>query len=218
MITSFTTSRENAASSDTAPTLREPGKYICTIAEADTFERKGASGDYQFVRLLLKTDDKRFATVELCVAGGQSNWQAKLFDAVCVCVGVNNPQFVPAQIKQHRRGIIDQNLVSGYRCKELEKKRIGVLLQRVWRDYTDKNGELREAFDLVLYKPFNPDSELTASEIIAGATTPKNLASAIDPCMKDRDLRKGGAASSAPAHHAPVSAADTAPTEEEPPF
>ena len=218
MITSFTTSRENAASSDVSPTLRDPGKYICTIVEADTFERSGKSGTYQFVRLLLRADDKRTATVELCVSGGQSNWQAKLFDAVCVCVGVNDPKFVPAKIKQHRRGILDKNTDDGYRCVELEKKRIGVLLQRVWRDYPDKNGEMHEAYDLVLFKPFNPDNELTASEIIAGATTPKNLAAAIEACMKDRDRRKGNAGSSAPTRYAPVSAADTAPTEEEPPF
>ncbi len=213
MITSFTTSRENATSTDNGMTLHEPGKYIVTIKEADTYERSG----FQFVRLLLETDDKRTATVELCVAGGNSNWQAKLFDAVCVCVGAENPQFVPAKIKNHRRGIVNQTIVQGYRCKALEQKRLGVLLQRLLRDYKNTDGEIRDTVDLVLYKPFDPATERTASEIIQGVTTPQKLAAAIEGCMKDRDIRKGGA-TPAPAPNASVSAADTAPAEEEPPF
>lgn len=217
MITSFTTSRENANSCDVPPTLREPGKYVCVIKEADTFERNTSAGTFQFVRLLIETKDRRTGTIELCVAGGTSNWQARLFDALCVCVGVENPTFVKAKIKNHRRGMVDSAITDGYRCPDLEKKRVGVLLQRLLRDYKDKDGKYHETFDLVLYKPFRADDELTASEIINGATEPKNLATAIEPCMKDRDLRKGnGASSSAPVPH--VSDADTAPTEEDPPF
>lgn len=221
MITSFTTSRENATSTDVALTIREPGKYICVIKEADTFERNTVKGNFQFVRLLIETEDKRTGTIELCVAGGESNWQARLFDALCVCVGVENPQFVQAKIKNHRRGIVDQNIVPGFRCQALEKKRIGVLLQRTWRNYVDKKDDntVKETYDLTLYKSFNADSELTASEIIAGITTPRNLAAAIEPCMKDRDIRKNNvAAGSAPASHATINVADTAPTEVDDPF
>lgn len=217
MITSFTTSRENANSTDLSPTLREPGKYVCLIKEADTFERNNTNGNYQFVRLLIEAADKRTGTIELCVAGGQSNWQARLFDAVCVCAGVENPQFEPAKIKNHRRGIIDQTVVQGYRCRALEGKKLGVLLQRVWRDYTDKkDGKYHETFDLVLYKPFNADSELTASEIIGGSTTPKNLPSALESCMKDRDLRKGEGALTKSDYQ--PSAADTAADLDNEPF
>lgn len=213
MITSFTTSNANAASTDFSPTIREAGKYIVVIKEADTYEHNG----FQFVRFLVETTDKRTATIELCVAGGQSNWQAKLFDALCVCANVKDPKFVPHKIKNHRRGIVNPMIVQGYRCQELEGKRLGVLFQLVKRDYIDKkDGSYHETSDVALFKSFNPDTELTASEIINGVTTPANLANSIEACMKERDLRKGNAASVPSATTA--STADTAPTEEEPPF
>ena len=214
MITSFNTSRENASSTDATPTIREPGKYICTIVMADTFERHTQNGDYQFVRFLLQNDQKQRATIELCVAGGKSDWQKKQFDAFCICANVTNPSFVKANIKNHRRGVADEQVVEGYRCRELENKRIGVLLQRVWRDWVDnRTGELRESFDLTLVKPFDPETERTASEIIQNVEKPTKLAAAIEGAMKDRDLRKGagnnqrpasssGASASAPAAHA----------------
>lgn len=210
MITSFNTSREDASQTDATATMREPGKYICTIVMADTFERP----PYQFVRFLLQNDQKQWATLELCVAGGKSDWQKKQFDALCVCANVTNPKFVEANIKNHRRGIANEQVVKGYRCRELENKRIGVLLRRVWRDWVDsKTHELREAFDFELVKAFDPDTERTASEIIKNVEKPTKLAAAIEGAMKDRDQRKGagnnqrpapssGATASAPAAHA----------------
>lgn len=213
MITSFNTSREDAVKTDASSTIREPGKYICTIVMADTFERP----PYQFVRFLLQNDQKQRATLELCVAGGKSDWQKKQFDALCICANVMNPKFVKGSIKNHRRGIANEKVIEGYRCREFEGKRLGVVLQRVWRDWinweNDGSYELREDFDFRLARPFDAETERTASEIIKNVEKPEKLAASIPMAMKDVDNRKGleqllkesGRRLPAPSHAEPAS-------------
>lgn len=213
MITSFNTSRENASSTDASPTIREPGKYICTIIEADTFDRS----PYQFVRFLLENEQKQRATLELSVVNPKTDWQKKQFDALCVCAKVMNPNFVKGNVKNHRRGRLENKVVEGYRCRELENKRIGVVLQRVWRDWInwkdDGSYELREDFDFRLVRPFDAETERTASEIIKNVEKPEKLAASIPMAMKDVDNRKGleqllkesGRRLPAPSHAEPAS-------------
>ena len=196
MITSFTTSREAAAKTDNAGTLREPGKYICNIVEADTYERKG----YQIVRIMIESlPTKQRGTIEFLVAGGKTDFGKNMFDAFCVCAGVENPTFVSAQTKNHRRGIFETETVRGFRCKDLEGKKVGVVLQRVIRDYTDRDGNLKDSIDLQCTKSFNAETEMTASEIVNNAATPTHLARAVEAAMKDRDLRQHK-----PAEHVPA--------------
>lgn len=208
MITSFTTSRENAAKTDATPTIRDSGKYVCTIIEADTYERHSDRGDFQLVRLMLEsTPDKQRATVEFIVSGGKSDWSKNCFDALCVCAGAENPVFSQANIKAHRRGIFDQETTPGFRSRTLEGKKVGVVLQKVIRDYRGNDGQMHESYDMQVYKSFNADTELTASEIVAGATEPKKLARAV-ASLKDRDLRTAQQTPAPAASAAGMEAAD----------
>ena len=166
MITTFACDTKLAEQAEHAATITETGKYIVSILQADTYEFTAKSGShYQVVRMLVETAQKQRQTIELYVEGSQSDYQKKMFHAILTCAHVQNASFIPANIKEHRYGVTKPEIKKGFRCRELEGKFIGILFQKVLRNYEDK-GQVYDTFSMNVYRVFDAKTEQTAVEII----------------------------------------------------
>ena len=79
----------------------------------------------------------------------------------------------------------------GYRIPELEKQRVGLLLQRENRSYLDNEGNEKSAYSLRIVTPFDPDTGKCASEILRGVEKASIVNGKFEN-LKDRDATKNG--------------------------
>jgi len=181
-----------------ASSISELGKYIGTITRAEKLvsKQKGTQG----LGLSFKADNGQSADyLDLYHTKGDGTQlsAAKTVNAILCC----------ARVKQAEDGVIDvekwdkaagqrrKMRVNGYPA--LMGKRIGLLLTQIMETGTDGKDRTK----LEIFGVFDPETELTASEILQRKTTPERLSSMLDAMIKRgvQDKRKKPAHRSASA-------------------
>ena len=97
----------------------------------------------------------------------------------------------------------------GYRLLAVERKHIGLVLQRV----NKKNRDGSDGYDMMLLTPFDATTRKVAREILDNATEAKLLDQRLKN-LKDRDAKPADSSSQPPANHPAVAA----PADDEIPF
>ena len=177
------------AADEIAAGIRESGKYIGTITRA---EKLTAGTGTVGLGLSFKADSGQTADyLDLYHTKGDGETLSglKTVNAILCCAKVSEAAEGQIQCEKWQDGA-QRVTVTGYPA--LMGKRIGFLLQQVLE--TGKDGKDREKVQI--FAVFNPDTELTASEMYDKKTKPERLASMLDALLARpvRDNRKGGKA------------------------
>jgi len=161
--------------------IDQTGKYIgeFTLAEAVT-SRKGTEG----IEFSFKNEEGQqanYLTLWTYNERGEALYGFKVLSAIMTVMGVKELQPKQATIKDkdgHPRQVV------GFPA--LHNKPVGLVLQKVL--YTKNDG--KDGYKFNIFAPFNAQSELTAKEMLDGATQPRALAGMI-ASLKDKDERNG---------------------------
>lgn len=179
--------------------ISETGKYTGTITRAERLiAPKGTHG----LGLSFKTDNGASADyLDLYHTDkdGKQLSSYKTVMAIMCCLKMKELPDSTITVDKwvKAKGARDKVTVPGYPA--LMGKRIGLLLRKTLE--TDNNGRDRTRMDI--FGVFNPDTELTASEILAGETTPKRLSSMLD-AMLARPVIDKRDSYAAPKRHEPA--------------
>ncbi len=200
------------AADEIAAGIRESGKYVGVITRAEKLEAgTGTVG----LGLSFKADSGQTAEyLDLyhTKGNGETLSGLKTVNAILCCTKVSEATEGPIQCEKWQDGGRQRVTVTGYPA--LMGKRVGLLLQQVLE--TDKNGKDREKVQI--FAVFNPDTELTASEMYDKKTKPERLASMLDALLARpvRDNRKGGKAK--PASRSAADDYSSMPPDDDAPF
>lgn len=164
MIESFTCNPNAAASVASSQYIQASGAYYVTIAQATISENDKGS---VCVELSLKSDDGQLAFPRLWIIGkdGQKTFSHNIFDALLAVCGVKHAPVVKGKIYDR----FENTWKEGYRIPAIEKKHIGVILQKEISYYiSPRDGCERTRNQLNLLTPFNVETKKVAAEIIQG--------------------------------------------------
>lgn len=171
--------------------ITETGKYIGTITRAEKLtSTQGTSG----LGLSFKADDgstANYIDIWIRKANGDDLFGLKTVNALLACLRVRGAE--EGQIEfdawDKSAGGMVRRKAPGYPA--LMGKRIGLLLQKTKE--TDGKGNDRDG--IAIYAVFQPETELTASEVLDSKTTPEKLPKMLQALMLNpvRDNRKKGA-------------------------
>lgn len=162
--------------------IDQSGKYLgeFTLAEAVT-SKKGTEG----IEFSFKSDEGQqanYLTLWTYNERGEALYGFKVLSAIMTVMGVKELQPKQATIKDANG---QPRQVVGFPA--LHNKPIGLVLQKVL--YTKNDG--KDGYKFNIFAPFQVNTELTAKEILDGATQPKALAGII-ASLKDKDERTAG--------------------------
>lgn len=162
--------------------IDQSGKYlgVFTLAEAVT-SKKGTEG----IEFSFKSDEGQqanYLTLWTYNERGEALYGFKVLSAIMTVMGVPELQPKQAMIKDANG---QSRQVIGFPA--LHNKPVGLVLQKVL--YTKNDG--KDGYKFNIFAPFNASTELTAKEMLDGATQPKALAGII-ASLKDKDERTGG--------------------------
>lgn len=168
MITSFTQNPKAVVAAEGSAGINETGAYVVTVKQCETEEKPSGA---QMVNFWLVADDGRESWTSLCVVAkdGKETWGMGLFQSLMVVTGVQNAQAHAARVRM-RNGDIKEN---GYRIREVEGKKTGVVLQRENTTYVDQIGVQRDSYRMNILRFFHPQTRQTASEMLANADAVK---------------------------------------------
>lgn len=169
MITSFTQNPKAVVAAEGSAGINETGAYIVTIKQCETEEKPSGA---QMVNFWLVADDGRESWTSLCIVtkDGKESWGMGLLQSLMVVTGVQNAQAHAARVRL-RNGDIKEN---GFRIREVEGKKAGVVLQRENYTYVDsRTGEEKETYRMNPLRFFHPNTRQTASEVLANADAVK---------------------------------------------
>ena len=166
-----------AAADNITAQISEPGKYIGTITRAEKLvsKDKGTMG----LGLSFKADNGQTAEyLDLyhTKGTGEALSGLKTVNAVMCCAKVKQAEEGAVQVEKwdSTAGARRKMNVTGYPA--LMYKRIGLLLRKTLE--TDNKGKDRERLEI--FGVFDPETEMTASEILSRATEPQKLAAMLD--------------------------------------
>jgi hypothetical protein len=167
-----------AAADNITAQISVPGKYIGTITRAEKLvsKDKGTQG----LGLSFRADNGQTAEyLDLyhTKGTGEPLTGLKTVNAVMCCAKVKQAEEGTVQVEKwdNVAGARRKMGVTGYPA--LMNKRIGLLLRKTLE--TDaKNGKDRERLEI--FGVFDPETELTASEILSRATEPQKLSAMLD--------------------------------------
>lgn len=168
MITSFTQNPKAVVAAEGSAGINETGAYVVTIKQCETEEKPSGA---QMVNFWLVADDGRESWSNLCIVSkdGKETWGMGLLQSLMVVTSVQNAQAHSARVRM-RNGDIKEN---GFRIREVEGKKAGVVLQRENTTYVDQSGIQRDSYRMNIFRFFNPQTRQTASEMIANADAVK---------------------------------------------
>lgn len=169
MITSFTQNPKAVVAAEGSAGINETGAYVVTIKQCETEEKPSGA---QMVNFWLVADDGRESWTSLCIVtkDGKESWGMGLLQSLMVVTGVQNAQAHAARVRL-RNGDIKEN---GFRIREVEGKKAGVVLQRENYTYVDsRTGEEKETYRMNPLRFFHPNTRQTASEVLANADAVK---------------------------------------------
>ncbi|MGZ8158367.1 MAG: hypothetical protein ACXWT4_06115 [Methylobacter sp.] len=170
--------------------IKESGKYVGTITRAEKLtSRNGTPG----LGLSFRSDageSADYLDVYLGETDGRPWPGSQVASALLCCLKLRKASDGQVKVEKFNSETRQREtvIVSGY--PELQGKRIGFLLQKELSDY---QGKTRERMAIV--GVFQADTELTASEILEGKTTPEHLPKLVQALMARpvRDTRKNPA-------------------------
>lgn len=184
---------EKARAADNRQTaITETGKYIGTIMRAEKLtSTQGTMG----LGLSFKSDDgstANYLDVWFAKANGDELYGIKTVNALMACLRMRKADDGPIQCEKWDKGAgaMARVTVPGYPA--MMGQRIGLLLQESIE--TDQQGGDQQRIGI--YGVFQSDTELTASEVLDGKTTPEKLPKMLQALMANpvRDNRKNKSA------------------------
>jgi hypothetical protein len=169
-------------------TITETGKYIGTLTRVEKLtSQQGTSG----IGLSFKSDDGSTANyLDIWVRknNGDELYGIKTINALLACLKMRSAEEGQVEFDKWDReaGAMIRAKAPGYPA--MMGKRIGLLLQKSIE--TDQNGKDQDRIGI--YSVFQADTELTASEVLDGKTTPDKLPKMLQALMANpvRDNRK----------------------------
>lgn len=179
MIQSFSPDQQKAASVGGSQYINKTGAYTGVISQASV--KQNANGA-TFIDIVFKGDDGGLAFIQSCIIANNGNrtFQHDIFDALLIVLGVENAPVVQGKVYD-RKGVPSD----GYRIPSIEKKHVGLFLQREQRFYIDKNdGMEKESYQMNLLTPFNVQTRQIARELLTNREA-KRLDQMIET-VKDR--------------------------------
>lgn len=206
---SFTRNDASAKSLDSGQWITTSGAYVGTITQAMVGVSDGGT---QFVEIAFKDDGGAlcFPKLFLTKKDGTEVFGAKILNALMVVCGLDKVDVVEAKVylrdKNAPNGLRVEN---GYRMPALEKKHVGIVVQRENRIYQGK-----KVYQINLLTPFDPQTHKVAKEILENAPEAKLLDARLKN-LKDRDSTGGTTGEQQPPANHPAVAA---PTDDEIPF
>lgn len=194
----FKLDQKAADTSEAELRITETGAYVGTIVQADIYESRGGA---TFVRFYFRRDDGAIAWVQQCIfkTDGSESFGFGIFHAVMACAGISGVTTQAGKVRTP-----SGTIVGGHRMRELESKRVGLLLVAEPREYRDQSGAIKVATDLILKRPFEASSGRTSKEMAAGSepkriTSDLKYAQANPRLIRRLDGASGGYASTAAA-------------------
>lgn len=162
MITTFTYSAEAVKKAEGGAFINRTGEYVCVVSQASTYETQNGA---QMIRLVLK--DQTTASVcqtDICVIAkdGNPTFGMGMFNALQKIAGVEKAETVSGKVYS----IFDpKKPEDGFRIPAVEKKTVGVVLQR--ENFFKTDGKAGHRMNVVCF--FDPTTRKTASEIERGS-------------------------------------------------
>ena len=193
---SFTRNDASAKSLDGGQWITTSGAFIGTITQAMVGVSDSGT---QFVEIAFKDDGGALCFPKLFLAkkDGTEVFGAKILNALMVVCGLDKVDVLEAKVylrdKNAPNGLRVEN---GYRMPALEKKHVGIVVQRENRIYQGK-----KVYQINLLTPFDPQTRKVAKEILENAPEAKLLDARLKT-LKDKDSTgQAQAAAQPPAGH-----------------
>lgn len=160
MITSFSYSRDLAIKAESGKFINTTGEYIVQISQVSTWETKSGA---QMVQFVFKSTDGAICQSNLCISkcDGTPSFGMSILMALQGIVGAPD---IKAEEDDVYSIYDPKNPTQGWRIKALEKKHVGVLLQKEL--FTKMDGQ--DSYRMNVYRFFDPKTRRTISEIEAG--------------------------------------------------
>lgn len=187
MIKTFTFNPDVASRADSSGGIRESGKYILTIGQCSW--RKGQSSNSEMLDFVL-TDGTSKALTRLITAkkDGSEAFGMKIFQTMLGLAGVQSAHVVEGDVYQ-----ISGGKEKGYRVKEIERKKLGFVLQYV-EDRDEKGFQVLNdkgwpKYRMEIRAIFDPATGKTFGELKNGQDAKRIvqiLSSLEDDCAKVR--------------------------------
>lgn len=196
MLTLDTSKARSADERNTS--ITETGKYIGTITRAEKLVSKNKT---EGLGLSFKADDgstSNYLDIWIRKDNGDELFGIKTVNALMACLKLRKAEEGQIECEKWDRdaGAMVKVRVDGY--PEIMGKRIGLLLQQSIE--TDQHGKDQDRIGI--YAVFQPDTELTASEVLDGKTAPERLPKLLQSLMsnpvRDNRKNKGAAPSTSP--------------------
>lgn len=187
----YTLDVQAARHADTAgATIKEIGKYVGEFIQAkDVVTKKGGRG----IEFIFKSQGGQKANLAIYTTGANGD-RYQGYDAlmaIMTCLQLRGIKPAPGKVTRYDFDTKKEVVEDGTVFPELQKP-IGVLLET--EDYEKKDGSLGTR--MVLKNVFQPNTELTASEILDKKTQPELLAKMVEG-LRHRPL-KGARTAAAP--------------------
>lgn len=148
---------KSARRADAGQFITQSGEYVGTILQFRVYDGKSGS---QMIEIFFKEDDGRYLWLPMCLISskGEQTYDYPKIQALMGLLSktVLNPE--PAKIRRH-----DGSINDGYRCKDIEKLRIGIVVQRL-NDIWVVNGEVKERHPVRLVSFFDAKTRQTYHE------------------------------------------------------
>jgi len=186
----------SAKQADAGGRIDQSGKYTGVLKSVEFVTAKsGAQG----LEIHFESDHKEYTTFTVWSFGrdGQKLMGLSKVNAMMTCAKVRALTPVERQLEKYDYDTKSKIKVPCTVAQELDNKRIGVVLQR--ENYKNASGEDRVQMNL--FASFDPDTELTAKEILEKATQPQELSKIIERLMGNPVItrKQQGQSNAAPA-------------------
>lgn len=150
---------QSAKQADAPRAISQTGKYVGGILTAEMYETESGA---EFIELIFKdTESGSLARINTCIRAkdGKETRSMGMIQALMGIVGAQ-------QITPTKGYFTEANgeKVEGYHLPELEKKPCGMLLQRQNDIYQNKNGEMKEFWQMVIASVFDAQTGQTYHE------------------------------------------------------
>lgn len=184
-MSSYTLNPEAAKQADQmGGMIKETGKYAGIFTRAENVKStKGTKG----VEFSFKADDGMSAdylTLWTVNADGKELYGFKTLMAIMTCLKVREMNPALQEVEKYDTEIQGKKKVTVEVYPELMSKPIGLLLQR--EEYRNGQGDVKSK--MVIFAPFDPATNFTASEILNKATKPETLDKMVAQ-LRDRPLK-----------------------------
>ena len=203
MIMSFTRNDASAKKNDSGRWITQSGAYVGAISQAVVgMTDKGS----QFVEIYFKQDGGAFCISRLFLTkkDGGDAFGRQILDALMVVCGVQSCEVQEGTVSVRNNTAPNGfKKEAGYRMPALERKRVGLVLQRENRIYNGK-----PTYQMNLLTPFDPQTRKVAKEILENAPEAKLLDARLKN-LKDRDSTGGATGEQQPSANHPAVAATT---------